>query len=133
MRAVYRTVPLDVIEAIGRAPKVGRPRWAEFAKVFSEQAELHDQLRSALSEATAKRQASDQKFLAAFNALRTSQPAQSNGTTIANTAGQELGRFVRTKKDMRISASTTGREFLSFIEATLPELAERFERERSKD
>jgi len=134
MRAVYRTVPLDVIEAIGRAPKVGRPRWAEFAKVFSEQAGLHDQLRSALSEATAKRQASDQKFLAAFNALRSSQPASSNGNTIASAAGQELGRFVRTKKDMRISASTAaGAEFLSFIEATLPELAERFERERSKD
>ncbi len=98
MRAVYRTVPLDIIEAIGRAPKVGRPRWAEFAKVFSEQAELHEDLRSALSEATAKRQASDQKFLAAFNALRSSQSAQTNDKPIASAGGKSSEGSCEPKK-----------------------------------
>ena len=31
-RQVATTVPIDVIEAIGRAPKVGRPRWAALSR-----------------------------------------------------------------------------------------------------
>src|SRR5690606_19879956 len=31
MRSVCRAVPLDVIQLIGRAPGVGRPRWLELA------------------------------------------------------------------------------------------------------
>jgi ParB family chromosome partitioning protein len=31
LRQVCRAIPVDLIEAIGRAPKVGRPRWVELA------------------------------------------------------------------------------------------------------
>ncbi|NTE65218.1 plasmid partitioning protein RepB [Agrobacterium tumefaciens] len=133
MRAVYRSVPPDIIEAIGRAAKVGRPRWAEFAKALSEQADLHDELRRVLSAAAKKRLGSDQKFLTAFKALKPAAPSQKAGKMIAGAAGELLGSFLRTNKDIRISADTpTGAEFLSFIEEELPELAERFTRERSK-
>jgi len=134
MRAVYRSVPFDIIEAIGRATKVGRPRWAEFAKAFSEQADLHDQLRKALSLASEKHLGSDQKFLAALNALKPATPSQkAGGKKIAGAAGEQLGSFLRTTKDIRISAETkAGAEFLDFIEAELPTLVERFARKGSK-
>ncbi|AYM65630.1 plasmid partitioning protein RepB [Agrobacterium fabrum] len=134
MRAVYRSVPFDIIEAIGRATKVGRPRWAEFAKAFSEQADLHDELRKALSLASEKRLGSDQKFLAALNALKPAAPSQkAGGKKIAGAAGEQLGSFLRTTKDIRISVETpAGAEFLDFIEAELPTLVERFARKGSK-
>ena len=132
MRAVYRALPLDIVETIGRAAKVGRPRWVEFAKAFSEQPDLHDELRRVLSAATQRRLGSDQKFLAAFNALKPAAPSKA-GKMIAGAAGEPLGSFSRTNKDIRISADTpAGAEFLRFVEAQLPSLAERFTRERSK-
>ncbi|MDO3445432.1 plasmid partitioning protein RepB [Agrobacterium sp. V1] len=133
MRAVYRAVPADVIEAIGRAAKVGRPRWAEFAKAFSEQAGLHAELRRVLAAAREKRLGSDQKFLAAFNALKPAAPSHKPGLKILGAAGEPLGTVLRTAKDIRISAETpAGTEFLRFVEAELPTLAERFTHEKSK-
>lgn len=134
MRLVYRAVPIEIIEAIGRAAKVGRPRWAEFAKTFSESPDLHDEVRKVLSAAAEKRFGSDQKFLAALNALKPRAPLQETGKTIAGPAGEQLGRYLRTAKEVRISADTrAGAEFLSFIESELPALAERFAHEKLKN
>ncbi|MFB4375911.1 plasmid partitioning protein RepB [Agrobacterium sp. CR_3] len=133
MRAVYRAVPVDLIEAIGRAAKVGRPRWADFAKAFSEQPDRHGELRKALSSASEKRVGSDQKFLAALNALKPAAQIQKAGKVITGAAGETLGSLLRTSKDIRILAhSPAGAEFLSFIEAELPALAKRFASERSR-
>ncbi|MBP2536334.1 MULTISPECIES: plasmid partitioning protein RepB [Agrobacterium tumefaciens complex] len=134
MRSVYRAVPSGIIEAIGRAAKVGRPRWADFAKTFSERPDLHDAVSKALSVSAEKRLGSDQKFLAAFNALKPKAPLKETGKVIAGPAGEQLGRLVRTAKEVRISAYTPASvEFLSFIESELPALAERFSREKSKN
>ncbi|MEJ1177153.1 plasmid partitioning protein RepB [Agrobacterium sp. CMT1] len=134
MRSVYRVVPTEIIEAIGRAGKVGRPRWADFAKNYSERPDLHDALRNVLSGSAEKRLGSDQKFLAAFNALKPEAPLKDTGKSIAGPAGEQLGRLVRTANEVRISAHTaSAKEFLSFIESELPTLAERFSREKSKN
>ncbi|MBB2908415.1 ParB family chromosome partitioning protein [Rhizobium sp. RAS22] len=133
MRSVYRVVPIEIIEAIGRAGKVGRPRWADFAKNYSERPDLHDALSKVLSGSAEKRLGSDQKFLAAFNALKPKAPLKDTGKSIAGPAGEQLGRLVRTANEVRISAHTaSAKEFLSFIELELPTLAERFSREKSK-
>ncbi|MCZ7859169.1 plasmid partitioning protein RepB [Agrobacterium salinitolerans] len=134
MRSVYRAVPSGIIEAIGRAAKVGRPRWADFAKTFSERPDLHDAVSKALSISTQKRLGSDQKFLAALNALKPKAPLKETGKAIASPSGEQLGRLVRTAKEVRISAHTaSATEFLSFIESELPALAERFSRMKSKN
>lgn len=134
MRSVYRVVPTEIIEAIGRAGKVGRPRWADFAKNYSERPDLHDALSKVLSGSAEKRLGSDQKFLAAFNALKPKATPKDTGEVIAGPAGEQLGRLVRTANEVRISAHTaSAKEFLSFIESELPTLAERFSREKSKN
>lgn len=133
MRTVYRSVPSDIIETIGRAPKVGRPRWAELAKALSDNPDEVARLRSALSKAADKRSGSDQKFVAALNALKSRATTQSRGNTIIGSAGEAIGRFTVSSRDIRISSETpAGAEFLKFIEEELPALAQRFGRERSK-
>ncbi|CVI62731.1 plasmid partitioning protein RepB (plasmid) [Agrobacterium leguminum] len=133
MRAVYRSVPSDMIEAIGRAPKVGRPRWAEFAKAFSENSEAMDNLHGVLSQAVEKRMNSDQRFLAVLDVLKPKVSPKTSPRVIVNGEGRQLGNYVASSKDIRISAETTaGTEFLKFIEAELPALAERFTHERLK-
>ncbi|WLE00385.1 plasmid partitioning protein RepB (plasmid) [Agrobacterium leguminum] len=133
MRAVYRNVPSGMIEAIGRAPKVGRPRWAEFAKAFSENSGAMDNFHGVLSQAVEKRMNSDQRFLAVLEVLKPKASPKTSPRVIVNDEGRQLGNYVSSSKDIRISAETTaGTEFLKFIEAELPALAERFTRERLK-
>ncbi|MDS7598427.1 plasmid partitioning protein RepB [Agrobacterium tumefaciens] len=133
MRTVYRTVPSDMIEAIGRAPKVGRLRWADLAKAVSDNPNEMDRLRAVLSSAAEKRFGSDQRFLAVLNGLKSKNAVKNKGNAITGVTGESLGRFTISSKDIRILAETPdGAEFLKFVERELPALAERFSRERSE-
>ncbi len=130
MRTVYRSVPRDVIEAIGRAPKIGRPRWADFARAVSDSAEGIASVRAVLSHSDGGT-GSDQRFLRALSAVKSPAPQQTPAV-IAVETGQALGTLVASSKEVRIKASgALGTEFLKFVEAELPGLAERFVRNRS--
>lgn len=130
MRGVYRAIPRDVIEAIGRAPKVGRPRWGELAKAIGENADGLVPLRAALSS-TPGVSGSDQRFLAALQAVKSPVP-RPEPAPIAAVSGQQLGAYLASGKEVRIKASgALGTEFLKFVESELPALAERFVRNRS--
>jgi len=48
LRAVCRAVPVEVIEAIGRAPKAGRPRWVALATAIGEDSAALDRVRKTL-------------------------------------------------------------------------------------
>lgn len=134
MRAVYRNVPGDVIEAIGRAPKVGRPRWADLAKAVSEKPDAVDSLRNVLADADKRPASSDQRFLAVLAALRPTAIAKKSGKTIEGFKGEVIGSYVRSSKDLRISVQDqSGTEFLKFIEQELPALAEQFARAKTKN
>lgn len=133
MRSVYRTVPVEIIEAIGRAAKVGRPRWADFAKTFSESPDLHNKVRDVLNDSVEKRLGSDQKFLAALNALKSKAALPAIRKPLEGPGGEPIGRYLRKAKEVRISADTlAGTEFLSFLEQELPTLVERFTQKKSK-
>ncbi|KRB49167.1 plasmid partitioning protein RepB [Rhizobium sp. Root708] len=130
MRGVYRAIPRDVIEAIGRAPKVGRPRWGDLAKAISDNAERLASLRAALAS-TEGIGGSDQRFLVALQAIKSSAP-KPEPAPIATGSGQALGEYLASAKEVRIKASgALGTEFLKFVEAELPALAERFVHNRS--
>lgn len=132
MRGVYRNLPLDIVEAIGRAPKIGRPRWVEFAKSFSEHADRAGELTDALSRASEKGLTSDQKFLAAFSALNPKVSTNQAGQAISDNEGRTFATYATSTKDIRISIEgPKGAAFLKFLEAELPVLAERFSRAKS--
>jgi len=126
MRSVYRSVPTDVIEAIGRAPKIGRPRWMDLAKAVTDNPVALGSLRSML----ATRQdveSSDRRFQRALQALVPNVESKRLPTPISSASGTKFGTFTVSSKEVRISADgDLGREFIKFIEGELPDLAERF-------
>lgn len=131
MRSVYRSVPLDIIEAIGRAPKIGRPRWVDFAKAIAAGAGSLEALRSILAKGSEASETSDQRFQRALDAIRPATVRQHEPAAIADARGTRLGACLISPKEIRISADgALGLEFIKFIEGELPDLAERFTHQR---
>ena len=65
--AVAKAVPHDVVEAIGKAPKIGRGRWQTFADLLADAAALK-RIRAAIADPAFAERDSDGRFLAAFSA-----------------------------------------------------------------
>lgn len=120
MRSVYKAVPTDVINAIGRAPKVGRPRWMELAGFLENKVGTVELVRKTLP--AGKVLDSNQRFQAALDALKVG----------ANTPVVAWNRKIEGLATVRVIADTTrGEAFAKFIEAELPALVERFEQGES--
>ncbi|OCJ02939.1 plasmid partitioning protein RepB [Rhizobium sp. AC27/96] len=133
MRGVYRSIPADVIEAIGRAPKIGRPRWLDLAKTISTVPGALEAARGALSRANAEPGSSNDRFQYALRAVKpSSDPGDTAPTTIVDASGTKLGTYTTLPKEVRISAEgALGVEFIRFVEGELSGLAERFSRQRN--
>ncbi|MGF6157455.1 ParB family chromosome partitioning protein [Ensifer sp. KUDG1] len=131
MRSVYRVVPTDVIEAIGRSPKIGRPRWLEFAKTIADHPESVAAARQILSEARDASPLSDQRFQRAFETIKPANAVRQDGTDLSDASGNKLGSWKLSAKEVRISADgPLGVEFVKFVGEELPALVARFSRDR---
>jgi ParB family chromosome partitioning protein len=106
MRTVYTAVPEDVIQRIGRAPKIGRPRWIDLAKAIAGRV---DEVRQTFS--VEKVSDSNLRFQMVLDALKPK----------IKKSVQEL--------DIKISAATRrGKAFAKFVESRLPALMAEFEK-----
>lgn len=134
MRNVYRTIPADIIEAIGRAPKIGRPRWLDLAKTVAGDAGTLDTLRAALDRKGDAAETSDQRFQRALKAIKAASTGRREPSSITDKSGTKIGALLISSKEVRISAEgSLGIEFLKFVEAELPALTERFARLRENE
>ncbi|MBY5700470.1 plasmid partitioning protein RepB [Rhizobium leguminosarum] len=134
MRNVYRIVPADIIEAIGRAPKIGRPRWLDLAKAVAGNTGALDALRAVLVRKGEKAETSDQRFHRALNAIKPVSAGRKESSPITDKSGTKLGALLISSKEVRISAEgSLGVDFLKFVEAELPALTERFVRLREDE
>ncbi|NKK39745.1 plasmid partitioning protein RepB [Rhizobium leguminosarum bv. viciae] len=134
MRNVYRIVPADIIEAIGRAPKIGRPRWLDLAKTVAGDTGALDALRAVLARKGETAETSDQRFQRALNAIKPVSTGRREPSPITDMSGTKLGALLISSKEVRISAEgSLGGDFLKFIEAELPALTERFVRLREDE
>lgn len=132
MRSVYRAIPADVIASIGRAPKIGRPRWLELAKMISAAPDVLQAVRAILSGAREGHETSDERFQLALNAIKPrSGPNGTPQIPIADSSGTRLGACVVLPKEVRIlGEGAQGADFIKFVEGELPGLIERFSRQR---
>ncbi|MGZ2385980.1 plasmid partitioning protein RepB [Rhizobium laguerreae] len=134
MRNVYRIIPADVIEAIGRAPKIGRPRWLDLAKAVADDTEALDALRAVLVRKGEKAETSDQRFQRALNAIKPVSTGRKEPSPITDKNGTKFGALLISSKEVRISAEgSLGADFLRFVEAEMPALTERFVRLREDE
>lgn len=127
MRGVCRHVPIDIIEAIGRAPKIGRPRWVALAKSFAKNTNAVQNIRDMLQSERIRKMGSDARFSWVHELIAESRALGTGNAPLREADGFGLGEIKYTSKELRIvAANERGRAFADFVRTELPRLLDEF-------
>ena len=130
MRVVTSAIPREAIEAIGRSPRIGRPRWLELAAEVKKHPKPTT-LAEAWSTDTMKAMPSDERFEAALVSLRNgeTQKLASKRRTDSRpgTPLAEIGRMTIEPKGVRLLVEKQHVEgFRAFMEREADDLVKRY-------
>ncbi|WP_108522898.1 MULTISPECIES: plasmid partitioning protein RepB [Bradyrhizobium] len=127
LRTVCRALPVDVIEAIGRAGKVGRPRWVALAAAVGEDPSALVRVRATLSADKVSTLPSDDRFKLVLGAVKKSAMRSHSEMELRSPSGQVVGKATFANGAIKLAVSdqhATG--FSAFLEEELPSLVKRF-------
>lgn len=127
MRSVWRALPADLLEKIGRAPRVGRPRWVDLAAAISRTSGSVSMLRKTLSSDKVSTLSSDERFQIALQAMRPAAASESAEMSLTTSAGQRVGTATFARDAVRLSVDKAHSvAFAAFMRDELPALVDRF-------
>jgi ParB family chromosome partitioning protein len=128
--AVAKAIPREVIDAIGKAPKVGRGRWQSFADLLGETSTI-ERVRTAITDAAFAARDSDSRFLAAFSAA--SQPSTKRGSrssrpsSVVAADGQRIAQIHQADRELKLTIDKkVPASFADFLVEQLPNLFDAF-------
>lgn len=133
--AVAKSVPSDIIDGIGRSPKIGRGRWQAFADVLQEE-DVLARVRQALSTDKIRRLPTDERFSAVLTAASGREEEASEKDAVIATAksGREIARLVPAGGKLRIILDAKrDAAFAEFVMRRLPGLYADFKNDRRRD
>lgn len=130
--AVATSVPGDLQRAIGRAPKVGRPRWLALADAISDSKVLAKVRKVALSDSFLAVATNDRlSYLLSAAKDKDGVKPGSDPVSIRNTEGTEIASVQRTAKRSRVEiAHVDNGEFADFLVSKIPDLYRSYKNER---
>lgn len=128
--AVAKAIPHDLINAIGKAPKIGRGRWQTFAEMLADPGAI-GRSRAVFSDPSLAKGDTNSRFLAAFNAavrrVETDPSRRSQAQPVVDRDGQCIAQVQRTDRDLRLSIDkSVPATFADFLVEQLPHLFEAF-------
>lgn len=124
--SVARAVPAWLVDAVGRAPKVGRPRWQELAELLKE-AGVEKRIRKATGEKSFVHKDTDDRFAVVLRAAKVDGGREASKAVKPAVAkspdGIEIATLALTEKHCKIQISRERDEaFANFLMERLPEL-----------
>jgi ParB family chromosome partitioning protein len=126
---VASSVPLDILRAIGPAPKVGRPRWVQLAEMLKAPRAL-TRATAAIAEPLFGRSDTNARFRLIMQALAAvPQKEAAKPKPVTGASGQVLARLEERSHRMHLCLDNP--EFRSFVLSRLPTLVEEFEQDAS--
>jgi ParB family chromosome partitioning protein len=124
MLAIIDSLPVDLVDAIGSAPGVGRPRWLELAELIENSPAPEDVVNYAMS-ADVKNLVSEDRFKAVVAHLRPRRAAKGASGLLATPSGVRLAEIKNNKSKLEITVDKkTSPTFAAFILDRLPTLYE---------
>lgn len=135
---VAKSIPHDIIDAIGKAPKIGRGRWQTFADMLTDTAAIK-QIRAAISDRAFAGRDTDGRFLAVFNAAGRAADRGASKTAPAAWAlapdGQRIAQIQHAGRELKLSIDKkVPASFADFLVEQLPHLFEAFSKsDRSQE
>ncbi|MCZ8164047.1 MAG: plasmid partitioning protein RepB [Microcystis sp. LE19-98.1E] len=131
-RSVLSSLGDEIPSLIGRASKIGRPRWTALAAQVAKTPDGIQQLVKIL--AAAKDVSSNERFALCLKALtEPREPRPFPALPLERNDGTSFGRVLFSPKAIQIEiAEEEANDFQSFFEARLPELVEQFRQQSRK-
>lgn len=127
--SVAKAAPREFIRAIGKAPKVGRPRWLEFIEALKDDAARMRAI-AAIGADDFSRMDSDERFayaLAAAQRKSVAPTAQPAGVRLVDSCGALIGEMRASNRNIRLAlAQPAAPAFAAFLSDRLPDLYEEF-------
>jgi ParB family chromosome partitioning protein len=127
LRQVCRAIPVDLIAAIGRAPKVGRPRWVELATAVADQNGLVGRIRQTLSDDKVSGLPSDERFNRILSIIKTKTDTPPDRVELKSPGGKIVARASFAPGQVKLTVDKASSDaFSDFLKDELPLLMKRF-------
>lgn len=124
MLAIVDALPAELIDAIGPAPGVGRPRWLELAELMEKAPALQDAVNYAQSEVV-QHLGSEDRFKALVTHLKPRRAAKGAPGILASPSGVRLAEIKNSRSKLEITVDKKlSPAFAAFILEKLPKLFE---------
>lgn len=128
--SVARSVPADLIDAIGRAPKVGRGRWQSLSDAVKLPGAL-ERARAAIAVPGYVERDSDARFVAVLSAVikatHDNASSASAAQTIVAASGQQIARVQQAGRELKVTLHRgTNAGFAAYLVEQLPRLFETY-------
>lgn len=122
MISLASSIPADLIEAIGPAPSIGRPRWESVASLIAE-ANGDEAWRQLIDDSAFRARSSDLRFEAVMRALTPRKAAVSNERIIQTGEGRRIATVQFAKRAVKVTIQTKDSpDFAEFLLRTLPDI-----------
>lgn len=133
-RSVLKSLPAPVLEAIGRAPGVGRPRWLDLSSAVKTKAHIAI-IEKTLAAAKVSKLPSNEKFLTALALFsHEARPNMQNSTQQLSMELGEVGSMSISNNAIKINLTKPHRDgFGKFLEAEMEGLLERYQQSLKKN
>ncbi|SDR63391.1 ParB family protein [Rhizobiales bacterium GAS113] len=126
-RAVCRALPAEVLAAIGRAPKVGRPRWVELANAVESDPEALTKIHKTLAAAKVSADRSDDRFRHVLAAVKAKPVDERSDLQLLTPSGKTVGKAAFARGDIKLTIAREHADaFASFLKEEIPMMMERF-------
>lgn len=132
---VARAIPGWLVEVIGRAPKIGRPRWQELADLLKNEGS-ENKARKATEDKSFAHKSSDDRFIAVVRAIKAiDKPAKMTADALVakSTDGVEIAKMAISGKLCKIQINRDRDEaFAKFVMDQIPGLYANFRHSESE-
>ncbi len=131
--SVARSIPSEIVMAIGRAPRAGRGRWQALAKEIKQSGPLR-QAKAAIARKGFDAFDSDRRFITVLNAASSSLPVTDRKVfQVEAKGGGSIARVDQARGTTRLTFDEeSGAEFAAHLIERLPELFEAFKKKKPR-
>ena len=128
LMSIGRAIPVEIADAIGPAPKAGRPRWDALAERFMKGS--RDEADKLLTDERFLVSDTDNRFNRVFEAMVPLKRSRLNSTTWKNDEGDKVAMIERSGTRVAVVV-TDVKDFGEFIVERLPELYRAFQEKKA--
>jgi ParB family chromosome partitioning protein len=131
--SVARIIPKDLIDAVGKAPKIGRGRWQAFADATKDPVATN-RMRGAVLSPGFQEKDSDNRFVFLFSSIRESSDSGAGVMkSVSSVGGRQIARITQLENELKISVDRKiNAGFAVYLIDQLPRLFETYQRINEK-